>query len=106
MSARQLSDGERELLAERRAEERAEVAAQEREARTFRDSASGRYAHSDMEALCVCGHPLGWHSAEVCNGRRDCFAADFSDDVCECERYRKTRRRVTLTVTASRRERT
>jgi hypothetical protein len=50
-----------------------------------RDRGNGQYAHSSMDAACVCGHRLGEHTAAVVNGRRDCLE-------CGCVKFRKTRK--------------
>jgi hypothetical protein len=57
-----------------------------------RDKRTGQYAHNKMEVLCVCGHPLAVHAAEVVGGARPCFSGDFTEEGhCECERFRKKR---------------
>lgn len=57
-----------------------------------RDRANGQYTHSQMDALCVCGHTLGKHASDTADGQRPCFNGDDGDE-CGCERFRKSRKR-------------
>lgn len=51
-----------------------------------RDRANGRYAHSH-ETACTCGHTLGDHAAERCDGEQPCF-----EDGCDCQAFKRARR--------------
>jgi hypothetical protein len=80
------------------------------EANTARDKKNGQYAHS-IEAVCVCGHELGAHTADAYGGARPCLMgtdptdpATLSADAlpndlfdpngpCDCEKFRKSRRK-------------
>jgi hypothetical protein len=48
---------------------------------------TGRYTYDEKyERLCVCGHPLGKHSAE---SPHDCFVGQFGEpESCECPKFR------------------
>lgn len=62
-----------------------------------RDRKNGRYAHANLDLLCVCGHSLGEHTAETVGGLRHCLHGTFPDEghmeSCECERFRKSRKK-------------
>jgi len=49
----------------------------------------GKYAIRNLEAVCVCGHTVGMHTAE---NPRECIAGDFTETHCNCERFKKTRK--------------
>lgn len=65
---------------------------------TKRERANGQYTHNTMEALCVCGHPLGIHLAE---GPRECGCHEahlinprvypVELPPCACLKFRKAR---------------
>jgi hypothetical protein len=52
---------------------------------------SGKYSHSDMEKMCVCGHKLGRHTGEY---PHDCCYGDGDDydQKCECNGFKLKRR--------------
>jgi len=57
-----------------------------------RDKRNGQFAHADPSLVCVCGHGLGVHAAEIVAGERPCFNADWGDAaVCDCVRFRRSR---------------
>jgi hypothetical protein len=64
-------------------------------ANTTRDQKTGQYAHSNFDAVCVCGHDLGAHTAAVYQGERPCIVNDVVDgaEPCDCLKFRKTRKR-------------
>jgi hypothetical protein len=59
--------------------------------KSTRDRKSGQYAHSKFEALCVCGHTLGEHTAAVVGGLRPCISGDFTGVPCACQKFKKAR---------------
>lgn len=46
---------------------------------TTRDKATGRYADTKFDKLCVCGHRLGVHTADKAGHVQPCGDCD-----CEC----------------------
>jgi hypothetical protein len=58
---------------------------------TQRQQGTGRYIHTKPTRLCVCGHPVGVHSAEKgADGSQPCFISDYLDVSCPCEKLRPT----------------
>lgn len=59
----------------------------------LRNRRSGRYEFSgDMSRQCVCGHPLGIHTA----GGHDCQQGTHAGHVgapCHCLKFKRARRR-------------
>lgn len=61
-----------------------------------REKRTGRYAPRNFDAVCVCGHTLGNHTAERAteNGRalQPCLAAELEGlEDCDCECFRRKR---------------
>jgi hypothetical protein len=59
-------------------------------ARETRGIGNGRFIHT-VDAMCVCGHSLGDHTAESVGGMRPCIIGDFGDCDCDCEAFKKVR---------------
>lgn len=53
----------------------------------------GKYAYSNMELICKCGHKLGYHAAASSKefGRPCWVQDDFPDINCTCERFIKAK---------------
>jgi hypothetical protein len=58
-----------------------------------RDNGTGRFTFSKWDALCTCGHKLGEHTAESEDGIRPCISGDFTGIPCDCESFRKNRKK-------------
>lgn len=60
-----------------------------------REIDTGRFSHETMEITCVCGHALGFHSAESTKDHQPCFIQDFVKDIeCPCEKFKKLKSHV------------
>lgn len=60
-----------------------------------RERGTGRFVHDGQwDRLCVCGHPLGHHTAAAEQGMRPCIECDFTAGCdCDCMKFRPQRRR-------------
>lgn len=57
---------------------------------SMRQKGTGKYIHTKWTRLCVCGHPVGVHTADKgADGSRPCIAPDFGID-CDCDKFRPT----------------
>lgn len=57
-----------------------------------RENDTGRYAFSNFELMCVCGHNLGMHDAERTKTHQYCQNSESLDGdgkPCECIRFTK-----------------
>jgi len=55
-----------------------------------REDGTGLFIHT-AEAMCVCGHSVGLHTAAKVQGKRECLAGDFDHGICDCVSFRKRR---------------
>jgi len=55
-----------------------------------KDASTGQYLHTKWSRLCKCGHPIGVHTAEKCEGQQPCIASDFGGPDCNCQMFRRT----------------
>jgi hypothetical protein len=52
-----------------------------------RDKATGRYADSNLDKVCTCGHTLGKHTGDKSGRCQPCL-----EDGCDCECFKKEKR--------------
>jgi hypothetical protein len=54
----------------------------------------GRYAHTDTDAMCQCGHTLRNHTAARVRGQQPCMAMPPLTSGCDCESFVRNRRKL------------
>jgi hypothetical protein len=58
---------------------------------TNRDNVSGRYVDTRFDKVCVCGHTLGYHTAEKSADSQPCIIGDFEEVGCDCACFKKAK---------------
>lgn len=58
-----------------------------------RELDTGRYAFTNMNLMCICGHPLGEHDGERTKDKQYCQNINEYGNLCDCEFFTKIAKR-------------